>query len=159
MNYSQRKVLVLQSESGAWEDGRARFSWLPCRQEANLWGNLGKEDEHFAEWGCCRLIHTLPALQAVFLQGSGRAPRSLQPTPPSLPLVAEPRKAHQGWDPRPGYPGTVPGHPSPGDVQLGEGMWSGDQFPGGGPGRRLPPEPGRRENTKRSSGESISSCF
>ncbi|CAI5768835.1 finger 436-like [Podarcis lilfordi] len=40
-------------------------------------------------------------------------PRGLQPTPQSLPPVAEAGKAHQGPDAGPGDPGAVPGCPSP----------------------------------------------
>ncbi|XP_063147301.1 zinc finger protein 232-like [Candoia aspera] len=41
----------------------------------------------------------------------------------------------------PGGLGTVPDCPAPRDGELGKGVRSRDQFPGSGPGRRVPPEP------------------
>uniref|UniRef100_A0A2D4FLR2 KRAB domain-containing protein n=2 Tax=Micrurus TaxID=8634 RepID=A0A2D4FLR2_MICCO len=55
--------------------------------------------------------------------------------------MAETRKAHQSPDAGPGCSGTAPGYPASRDGELGAGVWSRDQFSGGGLGGRLPPEP------------------
>lgn len=120
--------------------GRTGTLWSSSGEQCNK-PNKGRTED--PEWKNNYFLRKETTLQGAPLSGSWGSPRNLQPPPPSLQSMAEPRKTYKSPDAGFGSPGAVPGHSASGDGELGAGMWSRDQSPGSGSGWRLPPESDR----------------